>query len=137
MKNDRYSIRLVKLLNFFQLLCIFPQLLTNIMNRFRFEMFSEMINDWLTSVCPIEFWELRFNGCPSYLEIFERLEHLKSFKMTNYTQEKKLIVSCIIFFLDCVSINSFVFPGTEPISFLIFKALQCASSIIPTGSTIY
>lgn len=36
--------------------------------------------------CPIiEISELQFNGCPSFLEMFERLEHLKSFEITNYT----------------------------------------------------
>lgn len=41
-------------------------------------MFSEMQNDCMTSSALfIELSKPQFNGCPSFSEMFERLEHLK------------------------------------------------------------
>ena len=38
----------------------------------------------MKSALFIELPELLFNGCPSFLETFEKLEHLKLFEMTSY-----------------------------------------------------
>lgn len=79
-KNDRYSIWLIKLLNFFFRYCIFSTAINSHHKEFyRFEMmFSEMQNDCMTSSALfIELSKPQFNGCPSFSEMFERLEHLK------------------------------------------------------------
>lgn len=43
----------------------------------------------MKSALFIELPEPQFNECPSFLEMFEKLEHLKSFETTNYSQKIK------------------------------------------------